>query len=201
MKSVFALTVHIIGKICVIYILNIYPNVIRSTYTKINETINRQRRPVGGGGIMYWGMVMPNGLVALRQLKGKQNSEKYITLLESFAVPCMKLNLIGSFSFIHDNASIHKSSSVEQFLNNQSFETLHWPAKSPDLNLMENIWKMISDLVYESLQPKNNKDLEQRIWHAVDEINQRKRVVVVDLFETFRCRLTKVLRCNGNIIN
>ena len=116
-------------------------------------------------------------------------------------MPCMKLNLIGSFSFIHDNASIHKSSSVEQFLNNQSFETLHWPAKSPDLNLMENIWKFISDLVYEGLQPKNNKDLEQKIWHAVDEINQRKRVVVMDLFKTFRSRLTKILRCTGNLIN
>jgi len=45
---------------------------------------------------------------------------------------------------------------------------------SPDLNTVENIWKMISDLVYDEIQPKNIKELRLKINKAVDIINNEK---------------------------
>ena len=171
------------------------------SYTYSESPINRQRRQAGGGGLMFWGAVMPNGLIALRLLKGNQNAEKYIELLRNFAVPIMNLNMCGDYRFIQDNAIIHKAVLVSRYLENQNFKVMDWPAKSPDLNLTENIWKMISDIVYQGEQFKKYADLEENIWSAVTFINENKRHQVKELFANFRCRLTKVLICGGNLIN
>ena len=39
------------------------------------------------------GMHMPNGLIDVNILEGKQNSEKYVATIKSFCVPIMKLNI------------------------------------------------------------------------------------------------------------
>jgi len=39
-------------------------------------------------------------------------------------------------------------------------KTVSWPAKSPDINITEDIWKMILELVYDGLQYHNKKELK-----------------------------------------
>ena len=34
---------------------------------------------------------------------------------------------------------------------------IEWPAKSPDLNIVEDIWKMLSNVVYDGPQLKISK--------------------------------------------
>ena len=41
---------------------------------------------------MFWGMVMYNGLIALKEVPGKANAENYVALLKEFGVPIMRLN-------------------------------------------------------------------------------------------------------------
>ena len=81
---------------------------VRCTYSKTNAIINRERRQCGGGGLMVWGMVFPNGLVTLKIVESRFNSQKYISMLTNFAVPIMKLNF-KEFNFVQDNAKIHTS--------------------------------------------------------------------------------------------
>lgn len=171
----------------------------RFTYCKDTISNPRNKRQCGGGSIMMWGMLMPNGLIAVKQMIGKQTSEKYIELLQTFAVPIMNLNMKSEFYFIQDNCSIHVSKLSKQFLDTQSFKVLEWPSRSPDLNLMENIWKMISDIVYEERQPQNLVELKKRITDAVLRINVEKIITTKNLFSTFRERLTKILISKGNM--
>ena len=82
-----------------------------------------------------------------------------------------------------------------------NIKIIDWPSKSLDLNIVENVWKIISDLVYDGNQPKNVIELREKINEAVDIINNEKRCVITNMFGTFRSRLTQVLIKNGNIIN
>lgn len=150
---------------------------------------------------MVWGMVMPNGLIAVTLMEGRQNSDKYIELFNSFAVPIINLNYGQGYSIIQDNCTIHVSQKFRAYASSQSFQVREWPSRSPDLNIMENVWKMISDLVYHESQPKNNKDLTSKIHKAVLEINSLSRTTTVALHSNFRTRLTKLLLHKGDIIN
>ena len=67
--------------------------IIRSTYTMTNVQFNRARKQCGGGGLMVWGMVMPNGIISIRILEGKFNRDKYIDMLRDSVISLINLKL------------------------------------------------------------------------------------------------------------
>jgi len=64
---------------------------------------------------------------------------------------------------------------------------------------MEDIWRILSDIVYVDSQPRNLIDLEENVTNAVDEINLHRRYVSLGLYASFRKRLTKLLKTGGNL--
>jgi transposase len=159
-----------------------------------NVNIKRQCK---GGGIMVWGMITPNGLLAIKILQGKIKSSDYLNMLQTFAVKLMKLNMQRKFSFVQDNCRIHKTKEVLGYLESQTITLIEWPPRSPDLNIMENVWKLMSDIVYGEGQPKNLKDLQKRIIETTSIINNKRRNTIQNLYSSFRHRLTYVLKNNG----
>ena len=62
-----------------------------------------------------------------------------------------------------------------EFLKNENANVLEWPAFSSDINLMEDIWRMLSNMVYEDNQTRDLIDLEEKVTNAVDEITMHRR--------------------------
>ena len=60
-------------------------------------------------------------------------------MLQNNVVPILKLNFGDDFWLQEDNASVHKSDKVKEFMKSSSIQTLDWQAKSPDLNIVEDI--------------------------------------------------------------
>lgn len=158
-----------------------------------------QRRQCGGGGIMIWGMITPNGLLSITKLVGKINSDKYVDMLSYFAVRYIKLNMKNNYGFVQDNCKIHTTEKVKELLKNQGAKIIKWPSRSPDINIIENVWKMVSDIVYENGQSQNLRELEFKIFQAVDQINNEKRHLIENLYDSYIKRLTRVLICNGSV--
>ena len=171
------------------------------TYVKGKEKNIRQIRQCEGGGLLVWAMVMPNGLISHKIIRKKFNSSDYLSLLKEQAIPIMKLNFGNNYCFQQDNAAVHTAKIIQRFYADNGINTLKWPAKSPDINITEDVWRMISALVYDGPQYQDFKSLEKSINDAILLINSCRRQAICDLYEHIIPKLIVILRKNGNLCN
>jgi hypothetical protein len=50
---------------------------------------------------------------------------------------------------MQDGAKPHATPMIKKFLRDESIELMDWPAQSPDLNPIENIWGLLKDKLYD----------------------------------------------------
>ena len=55
--------------------------------------------------------------------------------------------------------------------------TLEWPARSPDLNLIETVWEMLAQLVYDRPEITKEAQLWERILGAKKQLIETRRDV------------------------
>ena len=161
----------------------------------------REMRQCKCGGVMIWMMMLPIGLLTYRVIEGNFKSVDYIKVLQNTAVPICKLNLCSDFYYQEDNCTVHKSKAVKTFIDMSNIKVLEWPSKSPDINIIEDVWKLISDEVYDGPQFSKKTDLVSKIKNVIDDINANQRLVLKNLYTTIRSRLCTVLENKGGLFN
>ena len=127
------------------------------------------KRQMGGGRVMVWGMIFANGNIWLEWLKARQNSESYKQLLDEKALPRIRREMGNDFVLKQDNCSIHMSKLMKEWMAKVNMTTLEWPERSPDLNLIENIWEMLAQLVCDG--PEIMKEPQQ--WEPILGANKK----------------------------
>lgn len=55
-----------------------------------------------------------------------------------------------NWMLMHDGSSVHRSNATQKWLADHQIECLDWPAKSPDLNVIENVWGMMVRHIYKN---------------------------------------------------
>lgn len=137
------------------------------------EKIVKQRRQMGGGGVMIWAGIGCRGKTDVQFINGKMNSKKYIELISEQISKHAQNITKGNFIFQHDNAAIHKAKIVNAYFTSQKIEVLPWPARSPDLNIIENCWGELARAVYKNgKQYDNIHDLKVSIVKEWDNLSQ-----------------------------
>jgi transposase len=71
---------------------------------------------------------------------------------------------------LHDNDKKFHSNLVHTYCHNHGITNLDFPAYSPDLNPIENLWPLLKAMV-ENHHPKNENDLMEAIkteWKLID---------------------------------
>ncbi len=91
--------------------------------------------------VMIWATMSSAGVGPLCFLKSTVNAAIYQDILEHFMLPSAdKLYGDADFIFQQDLAPAHTAKGTKSWFNDHGVTVLDWPANSPDLNLMENLW-------------------------------------------------------------
>ena len=171
-----------------------------SSFVYPNDIGNRVKRQKNGGGVMIWAMIMPNGLISYKLLDRNFKSSNYIDLLSHTVVPMCRLNYDDNYWFQQDNCKVHTAKIVKEWMSKNKINLLEWPVRSPDLNPVENIWKVINDLVYDRPPFYSHHELIEAIRQSILTINQFKRDVILSMYANYRKRLVDVIeKCGNNI--
>ena len=149
--------------------------------------------------LWFGGMIFANGNIWLEWLKGRQNSESYKQLLDEKALPRIRREMGIDFVLQQDNCSIHVSKLMKEWMAKVNMTTLEWPARSPDLNLIGNVWEMLAQLVYDGPEITKEAQLLERILGAKKQLIETRRDVIVYMFDHYEERLIKVIEKKGDI--
>ena len=148
--------------------------------------------------VMFWGCVCFNGVGTLTSVDGNINTDKYIETLDQNLWPVIARNFGNDpWIFQEDNAPCHVSKAANKWKKDNDIETLSWPAQSPDLNIIENVWKKIKQAVEKSLSKIINKDDLKRV--VFEEWAIMSPEYKQSLYESIPARIYAVRKAKGYI--
>ena len=122
----------------------------------------------GGGSVMVWGCITSYGVSRLHHIDGIMDGGKYITILND--------NLLGTLCdysvrpqaiyFQQDNDPKHTLKLTKAWFTSNHINVLAWPPNSPDMNIIENLWSHLEQMVHARNPLPHNRD---ELWEALQE--------------------------------
>jgi transposase len=146
----------------------------RNTQEKYNPKCLIPTFKSGQESVMVWACFTKNKLGPLVRLEGRITAKIYIEMLENYLLPFINsLENENEYTFQEDNAPIHTANIAKKWKKDNNIESLPWPAQSPDLNPIENLWDELDRKVRNHKPLPKNKDnlweILQEEWSNLDE--------------------------------
>lgn len=148
-----------------------------------------------GGSVMVWGGICLQGRTDLVPIEGNLNARRYVDeVLRPHVVPFA--GAVGAdFVFQQDNARPHTARYSQNFLEQEGVEVMEWPANSPDLNPIEQLWDQLAKAVAARVQLDSTvNDLRrflQEEWQRIPQIRIQR------LVNSMRKRCQECLQARG----
>lgn len=140
--------------------------------------------------VMVWGVIGVGYATLVIMNSGTVNATQYVETLKEYLVP--KIDTARHI-FMQDGASAHTAKFTQEFLKEQNIRTVEWPAKSCDLNPIENLWSIMKRKIDVDIMCDVN-ELERAIRKSWSEITQDE---IDNLVLSFPHRIQKMLDNEG----
>lgn len=156
------------------------------------ETVNIKRTVKHAMKRQLWGCIDIRGLVTYSIFTGNLNAERYIDILFE------KFLYVYSSEYVYqqDNSPIHTAKITQKFMKNHNIKTIKWPANSPDLNPIENLWFLLKHKLLDDEITTNNFD--EKIKVRLEEIKYEH---IFNMIASMPIRISKVIQNNGDSID
>lgn len=152
-------------------------------------------RNFGGGTVMVWAAIGYCGASPICFISTKMNAAKYTELLEEVLLEYGDHYESENWFFQHDNAAVHTARLTKDWFTSKNINILDWPAISPDLNPIENVWGLLARKVYENgHQFSSSSELKRKIQQAWSQISTS---TLQTLINSMPDRLFEVIKNNG----
>ena len=166
----------------------------------------RLRRQQGGRGAMFCAAIIGSKLIGPFKVPDGviMAAFTYTEFLEQNLI--LELHLLepglqNNFVFMHDKAPSHASLMARVFLRIHNLAgngLMNWPANSPDLNPIENLWAIVKAKLYEGGKQCNNKN---DLWDSIKTIcSNIEPHTIQNLTKSVDKRIVTILKDKGSYI-
>ena len=144
-----------------------------------------------------WGCMTFQGVGYCCKIDSTLDHHLYKNILEDELIQTIEFYDMNPSKVIfqHDNDPKHTAKSVKEWLKNQEFTVLNWPAQSPDLNPIEHLWFHVKKALNQFENPASGMI---ELWERVQKVwNEISPEVCSNLFESMPRRIEAVLKSKG----
>lgn len=176
------------------------PHVWRPRDQRLNPNHVVQVHKSGRISCGMWGWISGAAIGELVQIPSRMNSTDYTRILEDVLLPSVRAVYpaedVPVIRLVQDNSGVHTSHETQTwFRNHPEIQVINWPARSPDLNLIENVWA----LMVNRWEPRRERTVAALVNHAT-EVWEELRLrpdFLANLIDSIPNRLNQVIDRSG----
>jgi len=149
---------------------------------------------------LVWGSIAYDGTCLIEVIDGTMDSKVYLDLLQRRLLRNYKglglnregINGSNKLIFQHDGAKPHMAFKIYDYFDRKSIEVLPWPARSPDLNPIEEVWAWLKNKMKSSYQ--SGEELEEDVLNIWQELQTDH---IKNLYRSMGERIQAVIDAEG----